>query len=82
MRCVFVFVACLIAGAIPSGCAVFTVVETAVDVTATAVGTTVDVAAGAVDTVAGSSDEDDDDDLDCDGDDKDKDACKGKVKPE
>ena len=34
-----------------SGCVAYTVVDTAVDVTATAVGTTADVAAGAVDLV-------------------------------
>ena len=38
-----------------SGCAVISVVDTAVSVTSTVVGTTVDVAAGAVSAVAGSS---------------------------
>jgi hypothetical protein len=39
-----------------SGCAIISVVDTAVSVTSTVVSTTVDVAAGAVETVAGSSD--------------------------
>ena len=39
------------------GCAVVTVVDTAVGVTATAVETTVDVAAGAVDLVVGDDDD-------------------------
>jgi hypothetical protein len=76
MRGFLVLVACILAGAALSGCAVVSVVDTAVSATATVVGTTVDVAAGAVDTVAGSSDGDDED-LDCAGD-----ACKGKKKPE
>lgn len=41
-----------------SGCAVISVVDTAVSVTSTVVSTTVDVAAGAVQTVAGSSSSD------------------------
>lgn len=50
-----------------SGCAVVSVVDTAVGVTSTVVSTTVDVAAGAVGAVAGSSksDKSDDDDEDC-----------------
>jgi hypothetical protein len=60
------------------GCAVISVVDTAVSATATVVGTTVDVAAGAVGAVAGSSD---DEDIDCDDEDnKDEDVCKEKAK--
>jgi hypothetical protein len=53
-----------------SGCAVISVVDTAVGVTTTVVSTAVDVTAGAVQTVAGSSDKDDDSDEDCKKDDK------------
>lgn len=42
-----------------AGCAVVSVVDTAVSVTATAVETTVDVAAGAVDLVVPDGDDDD-----------------------
>lgn len=61
-----------------SGCAVVSVVDTAVGVTSTVVSTTVDVAAGAVGAVAGSSksDKDDEDDEDCHKDDKDGSAKK------
>jgi hypothetical protein len=74
MRGLLVFVVSAFAAGFLSACAVISVVDTAVDVTATAVGTTVDVAAGAVKAVAGSSD----DELDCNDKDKDKDACKNK----
>lgn len=43
-----------------SGCAVYTVVDTAVSVGATAVETTADVAAGAVDIIVPDGDDDDD----------------------
>ncbi len=42
-----------------SGCAVYSVVDTAVGVTATAVESTADVAGGAVDLVVGDDDDDD-----------------------
>ena len=61
------------------GCAVVSVVDTAVSVTSTVVRTTVDVAAGAVETVAGSSSKDEEK-PDCADKDKDKDVCK-KAKP-
>jgi len=57
-----------------SGCAVISVVDTAVGVTTTVVSTAVDVTAGAVKTVAGSSDKDDESDEDCKKDNKDKDS--------
>lgn len=63
-----------------SGCAVISVVDTAVGVTATVVSTAVDVTAGAVETVAGSSDKDDDSDEDCEKDDKDDGSSKRKCK--
>ena len=47
-----------------SGCAVYSVVDTAVDVTATAVETTADVAGGVVSGAAGVVAGDDDDDRD------------------
>jgi len=55
-------------GAALQGCVAYTIVETAVDVTATAVTTTVDAGAavvgGTVGLVAGGDDNDDDDDDD------------------
>jgi hypothetical protein len=57
-----------------SGCAVISVVDTAVGVTTTVVSTAVDVTAGAVRTVAGSSDKGDDSDEDCKTDEKDEDS--------